>query len=58
MKALLVLPFLISNILFASNLPLLTELDDIKINKYPKFLNSKLVKILMKHQGMAKILNA
>ena len=32
MKALLVLPFLISNILFASNLPLLTELDDIKIN--------------------------
>lgn len=36
MKALLVLPFLMSNILFASNLPLLTELDDIKINKYPK----------------------
>lgn len=35
MKAVLILPFLISNILFASNMPLLEKIDDIKIKKYP-----------------------
>ena len=35
MKAVLILPFLISNILFASNMPLLEEFNDIKIKKYP-----------------------
>ena len=35
MKAVLILPFLISNILFASNMPLLENIDDIKIKKYP-----------------------